>query len=266
MNKKWTQEEINLLVEKFPITPTSELVSLFYNRTYGGIRVKANKLNIKKIQGLFNDKRPNKNKYSCISSLLEDTLESYYWIGFLIADGYFSKTNRLSLCLSKLDIEHLYKFVKFIKYSGDIYEYPYNNKEYCKVSIMDNVLVQAIKNKFSISNKKTYEPCNINIINDDFFISFLIGFIDGDGYIKKQHNRLDSLIYIKLHSSWLDNLFIIKNKLCSIYNKNMNNPALNKAGYSKFCIGNNFIQKELKKFAIDNNLPILIRKWDRIVI
>lgn len=121
--------------------------------------------------------------------------------------------------------------------------------------------------KFNITNNKTYQPCDLSDINDvDLFLSFLIGFIDGDGCIKKQYKRNDSLITIKLHSSWLHNLYFIKNKLCNIFNITMSDPKINSYGYARLNICNSIILKNIKKFAIINNLPILTRKWDIILI
>ena len=51
-----------------------------------------------------------KNKKNDLSGLLEDTPEAYYWIGFLMADGCFSSSNRaMKICLSLgiKDFNHL---------------------------------------------------------------------------------------------------------------------------------------------------------------
>ena len=45
-----------------------------------------------------------------------DTPEKAYWLGFLYADGSVSsKRNDVEISLKGFDIEHLYKFKKFVK-------------------------------------------------------------------------------------------------------------------------------------------------------
>lgn len=50
-----------------------------------------------------------------LQRLLEDTPEAFYWIGFLLADGSFSK-GRIRFAIK--DVEQLYRFGTFIDYTG----------------------------------------------------------------------------------------------------------------------------------------------------
>ena len=124
---------------------------------------------------------------------------------------------------------------------------------------MDTKIVKEIKDKFNISNKKTYYPPKnlTSISNKDLLIALIIGFIDGDGCIAKK-NKAFSLT-VKCHSSWLDILqFFVKEISVE------SNAKINAAGYAYFSITNVLALQELKEKAIKLELPILERKWDKI--
>jgi len=195
-------------------------------------------------------------KVSDLSILLEEKLESYYWIGYLMADGHFQ--NRGQIALVSIDIEHLEKFTGFVKYEGE-------RKNKGNISLMDKVVVKRLMNKFNISHRKTYEPCDINISNLDLFVSLVIGFIDGDGSIRKQTNRNDCLIAIKCHSSWFENLKIMNRIMSEIININEADVVrINKKGYALLIWSNSKVLRFLKEFILATNLPVLKRKWNKI--
>lgn len=50
-----------------------------------------------------------------LHKLLENSVEAFYWIGFLLADGSFSN-GKIRFAIK--DIEQLYKFGDFICYTG----------------------------------------------------------------------------------------------------------------------------------------------------
>ena len=203
-----------------------------------------------------------RNKKSDLSVLLNDTPEIYYWIGFLIADGHFSNRNAIKLCLSLQDKNHIEKFAKLVQYTGE----PTTHKNSIGFSVQDKNIVQQIKDKFGISNIKTYKPIVNLPENDDLFLSFIIGLIDGDGNITKVGgNRPDSAIRIKCHNSWLDVLNKIHIRI-SIMSECINNhtPHLINNKYALLSWGHYKIVKYMKKNAIRLNLPILERKWSII--
>ncbi len=252
MRKFWSSEEKDLLINKYPETPTEELLELFPNRTWDSLKLMAEKLKIKRYY--------NAQRISSAKILLEETNETYYWLGFLMADGHFSE-NRLSLRLAIKDINHLEKFAKFIGCNLNTY------KETVSVSLMDTKYISKIREKFNIVNDKTYNPCNISNINDyNLLMSLIIGFIDGDGSIGLVHKRNDAALRVKCHSSWLENLQFMVNVIYSKSDEIVINSKITKAGYAQFIISNNTILRLLKEIAINLNIPILERKWDVIDI
>ena len=191
-----------------------------------------------------------------LKKLLEESYEKYYWLGFLLADGHF-EDKRLSISLSLQDIQHLEKFKTFLDVStiiGKNYSICNGKKyAYCKLSVMDSFSIPLLKQQYSITNRKTYEPPVLTSITNDFLFCLFIGFIDGDGCIQKQTNRPDSKITIKCHKSWA--------QVLSMFNENVKET---KDGYSYISFTKTSVIKEFKQKAIDLKLPILERKWDLV--
>ncbi len=252
---KWTREEDNLLINNYQLKK-ADLIKLFPNRTTGAVQARAFVLGLKKDDLLFHN-HPCK---ALLDVLLLDDCETYYWIGFLLADGHFSIKGNISLSISNKDSLHLQKFAKFISCDNiSIY------KNIVSVNAQDAKIVRLIKEKFDIKNNKTYSPPNLSwIVNKDLFLSLLIGYIDGDGCIRYQTGRRDTSIQFHVDSSWIDVLFLIKTRLAEYYNINSGVPIIGKDGYAKSNISNSALIKKLKTFAIYNMLPILNRKWDKI--
>lgn len=195
-----------------------------------------------------------KNK---LENLLNESHESYYWLGFLFADGHFSDKNRLKLSLSVKDRDHLIKFKDFIDYDTNLINDSFwmHGKEYfiSSFSIMDTNTVSILKNKYDIKSNKTENPPNLTSLTDDYKFCFMIGFIDGDGSIQYQTGREDCKISVKCHSSWLNNLEYL-----------FGSARINNNGYAYHCTANNEILRDWKRKALGFNLPIMPRKWDKI--
>ena len=59
----------------------------------------------------------NNERSSNLSILLDDSFESFYWMGFILADGCFFE-NRLQITLAIKDKEHLQSFANYVKFGG----------------------------------------------------------------------------------------------------------------------------------------------------
>jgi hypothetical protein len=196
--------------------------------------------------------------------LLEDKLESFYWIGFLLADGHFSKKERIKLVISIKDINHLERFKKYLDCTTDISI----KDKMCLLSLQNKEICPMLCDKFNIDSNKTYNPPNFNLYNFDkiLIFSLIIGFIDGDGCINKVYKRKDSNIRIHIHSSWIDNLLFIEDFIYEYFSldKYKKLSLVGNDGYSSLTISNNILLKKIKKECIRLNLPIMLRKWDNI--
>lgn len=192
------------------------------------------------------------SKITKLQRLLDDSPEKWYWLGFLLADGSFNKNGRLSLCLGIKDLEHLTAFRDFVG-CGNI-RIAKGGKS-CEWKVMDTSVMKKLTSEFKISSRKTYQPPDLHSVNETSLKLMSIGFIDGDGSIKKQFNRNSSSITIKVHSSW-------KNVLVLLFPQATH--AINQQGYARSFITKNDDVRHLKLFALQYNLPILKRKWDVI--
>lgn len=197
-----------------------------------------------------------KAKRKCdLSVLLEDSLEAYYWIGFLLADGHF-ENGRVKFHLALKDSEQVKKFARFIKWSGNFDD---RGKLGIGVAAKHTEVIEELCKKFDIKHNKTYNPPNTILNHDKELLKYLvIGFIDGDGNIEKQYKRNDCFIRIKTHTSWEN----ILKEFCEIIGYDEKHVKNNKQGYSELCISDSNILTELKKEA--NKLPVLKRKWEKI--
>lgn len=197
-----------------------------------------------------------------LENLLNETAESYYWLGFLLADGHFSKLNRLSVVLSIKDRDHLVKFLNFLNSDANILEFensPFRgiNQDIkymaAHLAIMDTYSISVLREKYNIVSNKTENPPNLSSLTDEQKFCLKIGFIDGDGSIQYQSGRKDCIMSIKCHHSWKDTIEFLFGK-CSINNK----------GYAYHCTADNEVLRAWKRKAIELNLPFMERKWNKI--
>ena len=251
---EWTEEDLKTLHNNYSKLTKGEILKLFPNREWLDILKKANTNGLKKqsrsMEKILGDVKPLLNKESALSG---------YWLGFLLADGHFSKTNRIVLCLADLDSDHVFKFGSFINFSGKI------KKEKCKtaISIMDSFNVKNIKETYDIKNDKTYSPPNLKIfenLSDDFLLSLIIGFIDGDGCVHDRKNKQSKFITVKCHSSWLNILNYFISRISIFSGVKIPDGIINNQGYARIFITNNVHLKFLKKKTIEFKLPVLNRK------
>lgn len=246
---KWTKKENNLLRKVYPLGNKESICKALPNRSWEGIKIHAAILKI----GMLH----NPHVATQLGRLLEETHESYYWMGFIAADGCFSgKRGRLTVSLGKNDSSHLKKFSEYIGAAFNI------RKTTCSVSAQDKYYSLKIMDKFDLRERKTYNPPKtIGWMKPELALSFLIGFIDGDGHIK---NKARTAISIKIHSSWLNILNEIANLISKSFSWITPNAKINNRGYALINICEFELIKKLKKHCLINKLPYMKRKWNKI--
>lgn len=195
-----------------------------------------------------------------IEKLLLDVPESYYWIGFLLADGHLTNA-RFSVSLAEKDYNHLLKFADYIGYTKRISKRinPIDGWGAGCISyavyLHDKFYLKQIKDKFDIHDQKTYNPPNPKVfqsMTDDQLTALVAGYIDGDGSISMYYN-----VKIQVHKSWLNVLKYfaqIIGESSQTYDRD-------------FAYLLNCTTEELKRFkrkCLRLNLPLLNRKWDRV--
>lgn len=209
--------------------------------------------------------RKKAKRLNNLSILLEDTPETYYWIGFLLADGHFDE-KRIVVGLAEHDRGHLERFAKYISYEGTIstvkknlYNAVHNA---VRLSAMDAEVVTKLREKFDIKSNKTYNPPKtLSWIPEKLFLCLMAGLIDGDGSIMNFYGRKDAFIRIKQDKSWLPIL-----REFGKYFGESDRAKINKQGYAELQITGFPKIRELKKKLLEYNLPLLNRKWDKIDI
>lgn len=196
-----------------------------------------------------------------VNKLLDGSLISYYWLGFILADGSFSDNNtRLRFKLGKNNQQSVKELCGFL-------EKTYTSCNSC--AFMSKDTVPKITELLGLSlGCKTYNPPDLvayTRMADDKFLALIIGFIDGDGCIRHQTNRTVPILTVKLHSSWELFLRYVHQRLFNIYQESYTGTVkINNAGYVRMNIGQNCVLKQLKQFTVTHSLPVISYKWDKI--
>lgn len=190
-----------------------------------------------------------------LTSLLEETPDAYYWVGFLLADGHF-QDGRIAFHLGINDSEQVKKFAEFIKWNGKFED---KGEFGIGVRVKHTEVVEKLCEKFDIKHNKTYMPPKTLLNhNKELLKCLIIGFIDGDGNIERQYKRKDCFIRIKIHESWEN----ILKEFCELLEYDVKHVKINKQKYCELIISNSSVVTKLKKESL--KLPVLKRKWDKI--
>lgn len=126
-----------------------------------------------------------------------DSEEKAYWLGFIYADGYVriqKDTDKharydFELSLSKHDIDHLYKFDKFMKSNTSNVKVgvsKVNGKEFerCRWSVGNKNLWTQLNNKGVVPQKSLILTFPTeNQVPKEFQKAFIRGYFDGDGSV-----------------------------------------------------------------------------------
>lgn len=249
----WSKKEVDIIKKLYPTSSKKELLILLPNRTWSAIKQRAGYLKC------FRADTGLAYRKCDLTPLLTKNYESLYWIGFLAADGHFSKLNRLTVCSAFKDRAHLLELSKYV--SCGIIDY----KKHSSLSCKHSSVVKKLKIIYSISNRKTYEPIKLPKMSINCFIAFVIGFIDGDGRLGRQYGgRKDCIIGLKMHKSWIEFLDKLSSRLSLICKTPLVFTKVNKQGYALLNIANSIVCKYLKRKTIEFRLPVLERKWGRI--
>lgn len=248
----WTEAEENLILRFFPSASDASLMELLPGRSLAAIRHRGKAMSVA---------RPRQTRLGDLSPLLKDTPESLYWMGFLLADGYFTK-DRLKVRLAKKDEGHLKRLSDFIggpPVTTYVSKSSYGLHEAVSLSVMHKEVVQELRDVWGIVNQKTYFPPNLERFSASELTSILIGFIDGDGCIKHQTGRSDTSIQLKNHHSWLGVLQLLSDAAHRLSNTSGPTAHVIKDGFAVICMCKAEVLRFLKSQSL--TLPAMQRKW-----
>ena len=196
MGLQWTKKEDNLLrnlmfTRQFSIKQIGNKI----NRPHTSCRNRAILLKIKN-NFIYKKYEVNENFWS------NPNLLNSYWAGFSAADACIENTGnnkyKYTLSLSTNDAGHLKQLKKDCQYNGKIMnridkKSINNNKK--KIYYNSRLSITCakwgidLKKNFNISPNKTFRLSPPNL-NKYLLISWLIGYIDGDGCISIKNNGL----------------------------------------------------------------------------
>lgn len=213
----------NKAIEKLKEGKSAYKVAKETNLSSSYVNTLAKRNNIK-LQDILSRRIVNNNPFSKLND------ESWYWIGFLAADGAVKGT-KIALTLSKKDYNHILKYRDYINKKLKIRESIHHGKyTHYGVSFRNTDVVQFLKN-IGVTERKTL---TLNILELNW--SFLRGYIDGDGYISSKRKEISFLsasnIFTKQISNFLDSNNIIHsvrkiNRKNTIYNIRISRKSLN---------------------------------------
>lgn len=260
----WNEHEDYYLTVHYAEEDKERILVNLPNRSWDAVKLRAAKLGLKRSHKFKRDSK--------LEVLLDGSFKSLYWVGFLLADGHFSDTKRIVLKLSSKDEEHLSRFANYISSNYTLSSRKLGDKEYptATVTAQNIDVVPKLCSIFGISSNKTENPPDMYkyTFSEEQLFSLVIGFIDGDGSIIQLHDRPDFNLRVKCHKSWINNLLFMEHLLYKVSNTPIKEPPLtniNNQGYAQFCISNNTVIKNINKKAIELGLPIMTRKWGKVL-
>lgn len=266
--KRWTPDEIEYLKTHYGRIPLPELIK-YLGRTEHTINQYAHKRGIRLPQDC-NGRTINTRHKPTLAPLLNGSLQSAYWMGYLMADGYMHHPlNQVVLTTADEDVGHLWQFAQYLNASVKRYigHNPWGPGQVAhnRVSVADKIYAPKLVELLDWRKDKTYNPPSIDVLKTtleipNVFLAFLIGFIDGDGSINKDSHG----IRVENHASWiLFHNFLLKN-LCDFGSFDLDIRAkINTRGYADFNLPNG-VTRYLKSFINQHQLIVLSRKWDQV--
>lgn len=150
-----------------------------------------------------------------------DSEEKAYWLGFIAADGcVYQRAENASLIINihERDAEHLEKFKKFMNTNANVIHHVQNkgfsnNTPMVKIVLNNTTMIQDIIDKGVCPRKSlTLKPPKID---KKYFLSYILGYFDGDGSISELKNKefSISLVGTKETLEWINSLLSISNFL-----------------------------------------------------
>lgn len=105
-----------------------------------------------------------------------------YYLGFFAADATVRKErNEIKIGLSSIDKDFLIELKEYLKSEKEIKTYITNNGFECCEFCFSSAQIKQDLAKYNIVPNKTYKGLTLSLIPDEFKLSFIKGFFDGDG-------------------------------------------------------------------------------------
>lgn len=142
------------------------------------------------------------NKYSINKDFFKTwSKKMAYLLGFFCADGHLAThRNYFIISLHRKDQYILENFMKFMNYSGRIYDY--GKRTTVSLHITSKEITKDLMN-FGLTRHKSQELRWIEQIPEEYISHFIRGYFDGDGHVglAQAHNPNDKKLIIKIVST-----------------------------------------------------------------
>lgn len=202
-------------------------------------------------------------RINSLDKLIEDeSFQTFYWIGFLLADGSFYNESEFEFGLKDGDKNVLEEFGKYINYVGGIKHRESTNSN--RICFSNSLSVPKFMEKYGFQFNKTYNPNNFDYFRKytkEQLLSLLIGIIDGDGCISNNGSDYANQIIITSHNCWesfYKDLFEFLGIEWHCTKREDYNTISIRICKREYCL-------MLKQFILNNNLFYLQRKWNKII-
>jgi DNA-binding transcriptional regulator WhiA len=251
---KWTDDKKKYLLDNYEYGDLKE-ICIYIGCTYKSLKSMAIILGVKSLK--------DKNHFK-LKKLLDDNNFNYYWWGYILADGHINNRGSLNISICEKDNNHLLKLTDYlgVKLNTRFIKTEYSEGYQSFLSCQDSLYGEKLKRKLGISETKTYNCIDFSFIdNEDLFMSIFIGFYDGDGCISN-YNKKNEILSIKIecHNSWMSFFIFCKEKLKEYLNIESTVTFTKKDSVIIRICGKSNIE-DIRNYAINKNLPIMIRKW-----
>lgn len=120
-----------------------------------------------------------------------------YILGFLASDGGVSKnTNHFTIDIQRTDEEILYKIKEELKFEGPISHYVNSHGcKYSRLRVCSHTIKQDLAH-YGIIPQKTFTLTPPLFLDEQYFISYIRGYFDGDGCIWINYEKYSYNWYI----------------------------------------------------------------------
>jgi hypothetical protein len=260
---QWSNDEIQIVKDYYGKLDYSELLELLPKRGEYNVRKMAEKL------GLTGSRQKYTYNHSYFSEL---TNENCYWAGFIAADGYVYTTKEnqvgLKVVLQIRDKNHLEKLASCVEHTKPVQENVSSKGSGYVPQAAFNVYgcrqwLADLEQYFNIVQAKSLILQPPNLTETNHILSFLAGYIDGDGSIgystyKWKTNIRKGQLTISTLGTY-DLLDWAKTQLETIVGPSKSNVHRHK-GIWQYSISGERAER-FKSTVLSMGLPILERKW-----
>jgi len=256
MIKLSEQDKLNIVSyysSGYSIKETAKIFNLYYERT-------------RRILKSYNVVR-SKRKYTFDKYFFSrDNIESFYWAGFIAADGcLLDGRNRkiLTISLATKDRQHLKLFKQSIKFNGIIQEVSNKGFYSCRVSIESHDIFNDLARFNVVPRKSLIYTFPKWLTNHPLVNHFMRGYNDGDGsFFTTGKGRQQLIFSLRGTESFLITYRDVLIKNCK-YNLNTNAPKLSN-GIFVLKYGGSRVSAAIRDFLYKNSTPTirLNRKYD----